>query len=588
MLPRAICLHFTNAFAKAFFGKHYDPDRLITVGWEENCRIRLNAGCHTMEAVRTQLPEGWEPELVWVWSPEFHANPAGLFEERVPLVALISDWNLGYGTVCGTLPEYDAIFTDKRGAELLRRRGLRQAAYAPLYSYDPAIHFPVSSAVKDIDVSIVGNLNHEVQEERSLWLKKLCTLRRKGVRVRIDTNLFGADYNDVMNRSKIVFNRSIRSEMNLRAYEAPAAGALMMLEDGNGEVEEHLVPFEEYVPYHENNYEQLILHYLSDPAGREAIAAAGHTKIVETDSYTHHMDRIWGLLQSKGILEAGRSPRSDAAREERAFAHLTQVYYASQGRSSQLMELLLNRAGGAEARRKNAQACVRLLLLGEPSLGTEHKTALLQLSVRDWEQAAEAEPESALPLFNLLSAMSASGNHRVVLDRFDRFLSRSAQAGIGAWDGLLFAIPYDDFRVERERILGGTEQLEWRAAAQLNALFLSEAYEYKGKAHLNFNEWESAYASFKRSVEFRSNNIESRYLLASAAAQLTRWEEARTHLELLLRFAPFHWQGVMRLCELYRATGKEERAKGLALEYMDVIEAMSVYEVWRERLSDYV
>ena len=67
---------------------------------------------------------------------------------------------------------------------------------------------------KVYDVTIVGNLNHEVQRERSRWLARIAQLSDR-YNVRILGGIYGEEYTRVLNQSKITFNRSIRGEMNI-------------------------------------------------------------------------------------------------------------------------------------------------------------------------------------------------------------------------------------------------------------------------------------------------------------------------------------------------------------------------------------
>jgi tetratricopeptide (TPR) repeat protein len=65
--------------------------------------------------------------------------------------------------------------------------------------------------------------------------------------------VFGADYRALVRRAKIVFNRSIRGECNLRAVEAASGGAVLLQEADNGETAQYLKADAEFVRYTEES-----------------------------------------------------------------------------------------------------------------------------------------------------------------------------------------------------------------------------------------------------------------------------------------------------------------------------------------------
>ena len=75
------------------------------------------------------------------------------------------------------------------------------------------------------------------------------------------------------------FNRSVRGEMNLRAFEVPANGALLLMERENLEVREFFEPGHEVVLYGEEDFEDIVHYYASHESERIRIARSGHARV---------------------------------------------------------------------------------------------------------------------------------------------------------------------------------------------------------------------------------------------------------------------------------------------------------------------
>jgi hypothetical protein len=204
--------------------------------------------------------------------------PAALWTAPVPLVGLAADANLLWHGYRRVLPRCDVVLTDAPGAAALHRAGLEHVVPANLYGPGRSLlEAPATEGPRDIDVLFVGNLHPAVQRERLAWLGRLARLGRRW-RVVIRTGVFGADYRALLARARVVFNRSVRGECNMRTFEATAAGALLFQEAGNQEMPAFFSEGEEYVAYQDNNLEDLLEHYLSHEEERERIARAGQQR----------------------------------------------------------------------------------------------------------------------------------------------------------------------------------------------------------------------------------------------------------------------------------------------------------------------
>lgn len=181
---------------------------------------------------------------------------------------------------------FDFVFAAQRdGVQELERLGIKHALWLPL-ACDPEIHRS-GNLEKIWDVSFVG---HVLGGERQRLLEL--------IRQRFPKGFIGQKYFKEMAKvyaqSKIVFNRSVRNDVNMRVFEALASGSLLITNDleSNGQAElfrdqEHLVVY--------GDDEELfakIACYLANDALREGIAQAGQKEVLAKHTYDHRMEQL--------------------------------------------------------------------------------------------------------------------------------------------------------------------------------------------------------------------------------------------------------------------------------------------------------
>ena len=144
-----------------------------------------------------------------------------------------------------------------------------QARASNLYGLEHPFRQAPAAPERDIDILFVGNLHPAVQRERLPWLARLARLAGRW-RVAIRTGVLGEDYRALLARARVVFNRSIRGEANLRTFEAMTAGALLFQEEGNREVARLFEEGKDYVSYTEENLEERLEYFYAQYARRVA------------------------------------------------------------------------------------------------------------------------------------------------------------------------------------------------------------------------------------------------------------------------------------------------------------------------------
>jgi GT2 family glycosyltransferase/2-polyprenyl-3-methyl-5-hydroxy-6-metoxy-1,4-benzoquinol methylase/tetratricopeptide (TPR) repeat protein len=183
-------------------------------------------------------------------------------------------------------PDFDCVFAAQRpGAEALRAAGVPGAAWLPL-ACDPEIHTK-HGLPKAHELCFIGNVVAGPRAEL------LDLLHRHYPGMLIDRRYF-EDMARAYSASKLVFNRSVRDDVNMRVFEALACGSLLLTNDlaGQGQAElfrdgVHLATF--------RDAEELLdkaRFYLAREEVRERVAAAGRAEALANHTYRHRMERL--------------------------------------------------------------------------------------------------------------------------------------------------------------------------------------------------------------------------------------------------------------------------------------------------------
>jgi hypothetical protein len=237
-----------------------------------------------------------------------------------------------------------------------------------------------------------------VQRERAPWLDRVRGLASRGVRAEVRSGVHGADYGRFLARCRIGWNRSIRGEMNLRAFEVPACGAALLMERENLEVRDFFVPGEECVLYGADDFEDVVASLLGDRARCERIAAAGHRRVQD--------HRLGNRLHEVGAFVRGaRAVRPASSEAERVLARaIAMLPTWAEGRTIATAALAAHHLAPDDPRTLN--------LLGLASLrwrGNEAAEAAWNL----WQRAAAIAPAYVPAAANLAALAAATGDSRL-------------------------------------------------------------------------------------------------------------------------------------------------------------------------------
>lgn len=271
---------------------------------------------HAYSEIARQYPDGWKPDVYIHWSMEYNRIPAGLEEADCFLVGTVSDTFLGGRAAQAMGGAFDLLLTERSGIRGLKSIGFRNVHESNFFGFDPALHRRMEGVERDLDIVLIGNFNHEVQGERSRWLARVARLSRH-YRVCLTTGIWGEEYARLMNRARIVFNRSVSGVINMRVYEAAACGACLFYEKENLEIRDLFSDRQECVLYTEEDLEDLLHYFLTHEEERQEIAERAHRK-VQSYTYAHQIGRMLTTierLRSEILLYKNRAYRAFPAAE---------------------------------------------------------------------------------------------------------------------------------------------------------------------------------------------------------------------------------------------------------------------------------
>lgn len=234
------------------------------------------------------------PELVlFIEGGTMRLFPTGL--ERVPcLTAWYGiDTHMDYAKHLRIGRLFDVTFiAQKEFVERLRQDGLRQVHWLPL-AFAPELH-PAEMLDRCYDVAYVGSSNATVHPVRHALL---AAIRREVPNVFMGT-ANPREMGRIYAQAKLVFNKSVNNDVNMRYFEAMGAGAVLLTDHAqdNG-AEELFTVGEHYLQYHdEQTLCSLIRGLLQEPERCRRIGDVARQHVLASHTYQHRVERLLILV----------------------------------------------------------------------------------------------------------------------------------------------------------------------------------------------------------------------------------------------------------------------------------------------------
>lgn len=286
-----------------------------------------------------KLPRGWRPDLfVWIdGGPGF--LPLDLNQLDCPTVCLVGDshtqidWRLEYAK---TFSHVFLMF-NRQHIALFQQAGCSNVGWLPA-ACDPEVHraFEVPEA---FDIVFVGQTLRQWHPDRVRLLERLLAA---GFDVHVTTKIL-EEMALAFGRGRIVFNRSLAGDLNMRVFEAMATGRMLLTDRLAPEsgLEELFRDRVHLVCYEEDTLETLARHYLEHADERREIAEAGRAEVLHAHTYRHRAaELLRGVLGDEPRAFERSAPRVNASHASSELAPY--VGSGTNGSSAPLRDYYLN------------------------------------------------------------------------------------------------------------------------------------------------------------------------------------------------------------------------------------------------------
>ncbi len=196
---------------------------------------------------------------------------------------------------------FDVTFVaQKEFVDRLREDGIKQVFWLPL-AFDPQL-LPEAAPKREIDIAYIGSVKCEMNPLRHVLLER--------IKQEFPAHYFGTATPKEMGRlyasSKVVFNQSVRNDINMRFFEAMGSGSVLVTNPihDNG-LEELFVEGIHYLTFKdEASLLQVIHKILAQPLIQEEIGNAAKQLVLEKHTYDHRAKKILEILGGSRKMSA--------------------------------------------------------------------------------------------------------------------------------------------------------------------------------------------------------------------------------------------------------------------------------------------
>jgi glycosyltransferase involved in cell wall biosynthesis/Flp pilus assembly protein TadD len=515
-------------------------------------------GAKSSDDVCRRLPEAWQPDLVVLYLP-YTSIASGLWSAPVPIVGLAADWNLQFQQFRRQLKSCDLVLTDTAGLECFRKAGIAHVRAANLFGCERAfLEGSWSDQSKEIDILFVGNFHPAVQRERLKWLGRIARLSYRW-NVHIGTGIFGDGYRELLGRSRIVFNRSIRGEGNKRVFEATAAGALLFQEQENLETHAFFGDRQECVYYNDDNLEELLEHFLENEDERRRIAEAARARVQEFS-----FERLWQqqirLIEEEWptLLERAKVRQDKGPGAPDLVARLWQAV-SSDGPdpalATDLAQALVQEPRSAWLHQALG------ILVARQAQGSGPITDQIAREVTGYfRRAVASDPHHPMAGLNLTEALLGAGELQGAQEAARQalqVLERGASLNDQALNMVHFPPVYDLFRVEWEKAA-------WHTAGDSAAEADAKKRLIAWRLHSILAEVTGELRHYYEAVLARPDLGISRSFLGCALARAKQYAQAVPHLRFAVEENPFDANAARALFQALEDSGDSMGKRRLA------------------------
>ncbi len=210
----------------------------------------------------------------------------------IPKIFYAVDSHLVYGFHRNILNDFDYVFCAQKDFVAGFKEVKEEIFWLPLAA-EPTIHTKLELP-KLFDIGFVGSLDTKMHPER---VKLLWKFREKYSVLAVE-GVYEENVSKIYSLSKIGFNKSIRSDLNMRTFEIMSCGTLLITDKiDNGlydlfKDKNHLVTYNDM-----KEADELIQYYVDNNEERENIAAKGQEEVWAKHTYDKRLNYILKMVK---------------------------------------------------------------------------------------------------------------------------------------------------------------------------------------------------------------------------------------------------------------------------------------------------
>ena len=172
-----------------------------------------------------------------------------------------------------------------------------ESSWLPLAA-DPEVFHPIEGADRFVEIGFVGNVLPRLHEARRSLLRRIYEAFDRVLLVR---GAWRERVSEELARCRLVFNRSLHRDVNMRVFEALACGRPLLTDrlDAECGLQELFTDGEHVILYDDATLEETARRWLADPEAAEGIGAAGREHVFAHHTYDH---RARTILETMGLL----------------------------------------------------------------------------------------------------------------------------------------------------------------------------------------------------------------------------------------------------------------------------------------------
>lgn len=298
--PFTTGIYFEKAFGEKHDVTYFGPSVGSRAGYSSNANV--------VDAIDNGTEE---PGLFFFIDSDIDFFPRGMERLNCPTACYLVDVHIDLKKRERYAPFFDYIFVAQKDyVGHFKKLGYKEVHWLP-FSCDPQIHSERPS-IRIYDIGFVGSIR--CSERRA---EILATLGKKYKMNDYKKFYPKEEIGNIYSQSKIVVNTPVNGDLNMRAFEAMAAGALLMTEaaeNGQRDLFRDGVNLIEY--YGKDDLNKKVDYYLTHDDERARIAKEGQEEVMLKHTYEHRTDFVIDTIFDGSPLDLCAKCRKMTQREK--------------------------------------------------------------------------------------------------------------------------------------------------------------------------------------------------------------------------------------------------------------------------------